>query len=110
MSMKIKKGDLVRVITGKSKGHEGKVLAVDLKANRVIVEGANMASKSTRANGQEKGGIIQKENFIHVSNVVLLYNGKPTRVGITRETVEKNGKKVVVRHRIAKQCGNAVID
>lgn len=109
-NMKIKKGDLVRVITGKDKGKEGKVLVVDPKTNRAIVEGVNIAVKNTKAGNGQQGGQVKKENPIHVSNIMYLYNGKPTRIGISKEVVEKNGQKKTVTHRLAKNQGNAVID
>ena len=109
-NMKIKKGDTVRVITGKDKGKEGKVLVVDTKTNRIVVEGINLATKHMRAQGGQQGGLVKKENPIHVSNVMYVYNGTPTRIGIQKETVEKNGKKMTVSHRIAKNAGGAVID
>ncbi len=109
-NMKIKKGDLVRVITGKDKGKEGKVLSVDPKTARVVVEGANMATKHVKAGNGQQGGLVNRENPIHVSNVMYLFNGKPTRIGIKREVIEKNGKKITVAHRIAKNQGGAVID
>ncbi len=109
--MKIKKGDTVRVITGKDKGKEGKVLAVDIQNSRVVVEGVNMATKHLRGNGVQQSGIVHKEAPIHVSNVMYVHEGKPTRLGVQREVTEnKEGKKVTVVRRIAKQAENAVIE
>ncbi len=100
MAGKIKKGDTVRVITGKDKMREGKVLAV--KGETVIVEGVNMVSKHTKPGaGNPNGGIISKESPIHISNVMLLDNGQVARVGYRLE----DGKKV----RYNKKTG-AVID
>ena len=100
-AMKIKKGDLVRVITGKDKNKEGKVLSVDSKKGRVIVEGVNMLTKHTKPNAQNQtGGIINQEGSIDVSNVMLVVDGKATRVGFKVE----NGKKV----RVAKATGKTV--
>ena len=96
-SLKIKKGDTVKVIAGKDKDKEGKVLSV--KDGKVIVEGINMIAKPSMANQQ--GGIINKEAPIDASNVMLIHNGKAVRVGFKVE----DGKKV----RVAKGS-NEVID
>ena len=99
--MKLKTGDKVVVIAGKDKGKEGKIVAVDKKNNRVMVEGVNMVSKHTKPNAQkQQGGIIKKENFIHASNVMYLHNGKATRLG----AMIKDGKKV----RVAKKTGEVI--
>lgn len=94
--MNIKKGDLVRVIAGKDKGQEGKVLFLDKKTNRVVVEGVNRIHRHTKpetAGGVGAGGIITKEAPIHVSNVTLLatVDGKkvPTRVASRRDDITK---------------------
>ena len=96
-SLKIKKGDTVKVIAGKDKDKEGKVLSV--KDGKVIVEGINMITKPSMANQQ--GRIINKEAPIDASNVMLIHNGKAVRVGFKVE----DGKKV----RVAKGS-NEVID
>ena len=89
-TMKIKKNDLVRVIAGKDKGKEGKVLSVDVKNHRVLVEGVNKVSRHTKPNMQnQQGGIIEKEAPIDISNVMYLYKGKPVRVGFTGEKKDK---------------------
>ena len=101
MSMKIKKGDTVRVIAGKDNGKEGKVIAVDPKKGRVVVEGIAMVSKHTKPSAQnQQGGIVQKEAAIDVSNVMYVHKGKATRVGFT----VKDGKKV----RVAKSTGDII--
>ena len=100
-TMKIKKDDMVRVIAGKDREKEGKVLAVDPKKNTVVVEGVNMLTKHTKQTAQDNsGGIIHVEGPIDISNVMLLVDGKPSRVGF--ET--KDGKKV----RVAKSTGKAI--
>ncbi|QBK24942.1 50S ribosomal protein L24 [Ureibacillus thermophilus] len=102
--MHVKKGDKVKVITGKDKGKEGIVLAAFPKKNRVIVEGVNIVKKHLKPNQlNPQGGIVSQEAPIHVSNVMLIdpKTGEPTRVGYKIE----NGKKV----RVAKKSG-AVID
>jgi large subunit ribosomal protein L24 len=80
----IKKGDTVMVITGESKGQKGRVLEIDRKKDKAIVEGINMVSKHTKPNSKApQGGIVKKEAPIHLSNLMLLdpASGKPTRVG-----------------------------
>jgi large subunit ribosomal protein L24 len=102
--LKIRKGDLVQVIAGDSKGKQGRVLEVLLSKNRAIVEGANMISKHTKPNATNpNGGIIKKEAAIHVSNIMLVdaKSGKPTRVGRKRNA---DGKLV----RIAKKSGEEI--
>ena len=85
--MKIKKGDLFQVITGKDKGKQGKVIAAFPREDRVLVEGVNRVKKHTKAGptarGSQAGGIVTTEAPIHVSNVQLV--------------VEKDGNKVVTR-------------
>ncbi|CRZ35246.1 LSU ribosomal protein L24P [Herbinix hemicellulosilytica] len=101
---KIKKGDNVRVIAGKDKGKEGKVLAV--KDGRVIVEGVNMISKHTKPNqANPKGGIVRQEAPIDISNVMYVHKGKVTRIGF-KFIEDKNGnlKKV----RVAKTTGEVI--
>ena len=100
-TMKIKKGDTVKVITGKDKDKEGKVLSVDVKNGKVLVEGVNMISKHAKASqANPNGGIIQKEAAIDASNVMLVHEGKATRVGFTVQ----DGKKV----RVAKATGKVI--
>lgn len=101
MSMKIKKGDTVRVIAGKDKDKEGKVISVDRKKNRVYVEGVAMVSKHMKPNvTNQQGGIVQKEAAIDISNVMYVHKGKPTRIGFTM----KDDKKV----RVAKSTGDII--
>ena len=97
--MKIKTGDTVRVIAGKDKDKEGKVLAV--KNGKVLVEGIGMVTKHTKpsaANAQ--GGIVNKESYIDISNVMYLHNGKVTRIGF-----KMDGDKKV---RVAKATGDVI--
>ena len=80
--MIIKKDMLVKVISGANKGQEGKVLFVNPKKNRLIVEGVNFIKKSTRpTQDNQKGGIIEKEASIDISNVMVLQNNKVSRIG-----------------------------
>ena len=81
---KIKKDDTVQIITGKDKGKTGKVLHVDVKKNRVVVEGCNMVTKHSKPSAaNQQGGIVEKEAPLDMSNVMYLYKGKPVRVGFT---------------------------
>ena len=95
MALSIKKGDLVQVISGKDRGVKGKVIEVYPESDRVIVEGVNRIKKHTKvgqnARGAKTGGIITTEAPIHVSNVQIIdpEDGRPTRIGYRRETVEK---------------------
>lgn len=99
--MKIKKGDTVKVIAGKDKDKEGKVLSVDRKNGRVVVEGVNMVTKHVKPSAaNQDGGIVQKEAALDVSNVMYVHNGKPTRIGFKFE----NDKKV----RYAKSTGEVI--
>ena len=99
--MKIKKGDTVKVIAGKDKDKEGKVLSVDRKNGRVVVEGVNMVTKHVKPSAaNQDGGIVQKEAALDVSNVMYVHNGKPTRIGFKIE----NDKKV----RYAKSTGEVI--
>lgn len=96
---KIKKGDTVRVITGKDKGMEGKVTSV--KNGRVTVDGVNKISKHTKPNqANPQGGIITQEAPIDISNVMYVSKGQPSRVGFKME----NGSKV----RYAKATGEII--
>ena len=100
-AMKIKKGDTVKVIAGKDKGKEGKVVAVDVKKGTVTVEGVNMHTKHTKPSAQnQNGGIVHQEGYIDASNVMLLHNGKATRVGF-----KMDGDKKV---RFAKATGEVI--
>ena len=101
MSVKIKKGDTVRVIAGKDKDKEGKVLSVDIKNNRVVVEGINMITKHTKPSMQnQQGGIVNKEAPIDLSNVMYLHKCKVTRIGY-----KLDGDKKV---RVAKTTGEVL--
>ena len=102
-ALKIKKGDTVRVIAGRDKGKEGKVLAVNVKDSTVIVEGVAVVKKHTKPSAvNQNGGIVEKEAAISASNVMLVVDGKTTRVGF-----KVDGDKKV---RIAKQLDGKVID
>jgi large subunit ribosomal protein L24 len=104
-SLKVRSGDQVEVIAGKDRGKQGRVLRVDLKREKVFVEGLNIVKRHMRpqqvtgAERQTVGGVIEQEGPIHVSNVMVLdpKDGKRTRIGIDR----KDGK----RYRVARATG-----
>lgn len=98
---KIRKDDMVKVITGKDKDKTGKVLHVDTKKNTVLVEGCNMVTKHTKpSQTNQNGGIVHQEAAMDISNVMLLVDGKATRVGFE----VKDGKKV----RVARATGKVI--
>ncbi|TKB98182.1 50S ribosomal protein L24 [Pedobacter cryotolerans] len=102
--VKIRKGDLVKVIAGDSKGQQGKVQEVLVAKNRVVIEGVNLVSKHTKPNAATpNGGIIKKEAALHISNVQLVdpKSGKTTRVG---RKLNADGKLV----RVAKISGEEI--
>lgn len=93
MSMRLKKGDMVQIVSGNSKGQTGRILKVLTKKKRVLVEGKNLVKRHTKPNQKnQQGGIIEKEASIHLSNVMLLCDktNKATRIGIK---ILENGKK-----------------
>ncbi len=100
---KIKKGDLVVVLTGKDKGKKGEVVRAIPTESRVVVQGVNVVKRHTRPSQMSAGGIVEKEAPIHVSNVAHVdpKEGKPTRVGF--KTIE-DGRKV----RVAKLSGEVL--
>lgn len=99
--MRLKKDDTVKIIAGKDKGKVGKIVKVYPETERVVVQGANMVSKTIKKkNPQDKGGIMSVEAPIHVSNVALVSKDKTSRVGYKFE----NGKKV----RYAKKTGEVL--
>ena len=99
--LKIKKGDTVKVIAGKDKDKEGKVIAVNHKDGKVLVEGVNMITKHTKPSAaNQNGGIVHQEGPIDASNVMLMHKGTATRVGFKME----GDKKV----RFAKKTGEVI--
>lgn len=89
--LKLKKGDTVKVISGEARGQQGKIISIDVKKSRALVEGVNMISKSEKPNAKNtNGGIVKKEGSIHVSNLMLVEDGKAVRVG--RKLNEKSEK------------------
>ena len=100
--MKIKKGDTVQVITGNDAGKTGRVIKVFIDRDRIVVEGVNIVKKHARpTQDNPQGGIIEKEATIHISNIMMVIGGKPTRVGY--KTLE-DGRKV----KFAKTNGEVI--
>jgi large subunit ribosomal protein L24 len=101
MKLSIKKGDKVIVTTGEDKGKTGAVLEVIKEKQRVIIEGVRVQSRHTKPNAQNpQGAIVKQEGSIHISNVAIAADGKPSRIGRR----EENGKKV----RYAKTTGKVI--
>jgi large subunit ribosomal protein L24 len=101
--MHVKKGDKVKVISGKDKGKTGVILTAFPKKDRVLVEGVNIVKKHMKpSQANQQGGIVSQEAAIHVSNVMLIdpKTGEPTRVSYKVE----EGKKV----RVAKKSGEVI--
>jgi large subunit ribosomal protein L24 len=111
---KIKKGDLVVVISGKDKGKQGRVLEVLKDSDRLVVEGVQRVTKHTKVGqsqrGTRTGGIETVEAPIHVSNVMVVdpETKKGTRVGYRTEEVERDGRQRTVRVRVAKRSGKDI--
>lgn len=117
MAARIKKGDLVQVISGATqarggyRGKQGKVLSINTETNRVVVEGINLVTKHVRVGqtqrGSKTGGIETVEGSIHISNIAIVdpETKKPTRVGHRNEEVVKDGVSKTVRVRYAKTSG-----
>ena len=101
MKLKIKKGDIVQVISGNDKGKTGRIMQVYAPKMRLLVEGVNIRKKHKRPTQQDqKGGIRDVESPIHYSNVMVIDSEKnPTRIGIRSE--EKDGKETLVRYAIS---------
>ena len=100
-TMKIKKGDLVKVIAGADKDKEGKVLAVNKENGTLLVEGVNMITKHVKPNAANpEGGIVKQEGPIDASNVMYIHKGQATRVGF-----KLDGDKKV---RVAKSTGEVI--
>ena len=75
----IKKGDNIKVLTGKDKNKEGEIIEIDRKKNRAKIKGINMIKKHIKTTKEKKGGIITKENFVHISNLKLLEEKKQSK-------------------------------
>jgi large subunit ribosomal protein L24 len=99
----IKKGDTVKIMAGDARGQQGKVVSVDRKSNRAIVEGANQVSKHSKPSAKNpQGGITKQDAPIHISNLMLVVDGKTTRTG--RKLDEKSGSTV----RYSKKSGEVI--
>jgi large subunit ribosomal protein L24 len=106
---KLKRGDRVVIIAGKDKGKEGKILKVDKIKSRVIIENANMVTRHMKPNRQnQRGGIVNVESPLAISNVMYLHKGKPTRLGYQVTEIEKDGKMVKEKKRFAKSTGDII--
>jgi len=102
MKLHIKKGDTVKVLAGNDRGKEGKILSVEVKKQRAIVEGINMVSKHTKPNAKNpQGGIVKKEASVHISNLMVVHNGVASRIGRKHDD---NGKLV----RYSKKSGEVI--
>jgi len=109
MKTKLKRGDMVSIIAGKDLGKEGKILSIDRRKDRVIVEGINVMTKHQKpSRTNQTGGIVRIEAPIHVSNVMYLHKDKPTRIGYKVEVSEENGKRVVTKKRFVKSTDEII--
>lgn len=106
--IKLKKGDLVKVISGRDKGKDGKILFVDRRKGLVAVENVNIKTLHKKANGVNSDGLVKKEFPIQASNVMYLHHGELTKIGYKVEIEEKDGKKVEVKKRIARKTGEVI--
>lgn len=102
--MKLKTGDHVRVLTGKDKGKEGKILQVFPKLDRVVVEGLNIRKRHLRGGGGRKGQIIEFPSPVHVSNVTLVGTGTIVSGRVGYKFIDLEGKKKKVR--VLRKAGN----
>jgi len=106
---KLKRGDMVQVVAGKEVTRTGRILLLDRAKNKVVVEGLNLQTKHQKSNRtNQTGGISRREAPLHLSNVMYLHKGKPTRLGYRVEVTEKDGKKVTVKKRVAKTTGEVI--
>lgn len=105
--VRIKKNDVVKVITGRDKGKTGRVIEVNRETGRLIVEGVNLVKRHTKANPsrQIKGGIAERESTIHSSNVMILTSGGiPTRIGFKVDSIGGKTRRV----RVARKTGETL--
>lgn len=102
IKLHIKVGDTVKVISGESKNQEGKVLKIDRSKLRAIVEGVNIVKKHAKPSASDpQGGIIEKEAGLHISNLMVVVNGQPTKIG---RKLNENGNSV----RYSKKSGEVI--
>ncbi|MDR1000470.1 MAG: 50S ribosomal protein L24 [Clostridiales bacterium] len=105
VKVRLKKGDNVKIIAGKDKGKQGKVLFIDRDKNRAIVEGINIVMKHAKpSRTNQRGGIVSKESPIHVSNLMYMHHGKPTRIAY--RLIE--GDKGFTKQRVAVITGEVI--
>lgn len=107
--MKIRKGDIVKVLSGKNRGKTGRVLMVDPEKMRVWVEGANLVKRHSRPTQKNpKGGVVEKEGPMHLSKVMLMEgrHNQPTRVGF--EVLKDDNGKVTGKVRVSKKTGESI--
>jgi large subunit ribosomal protein L24 len=98
----IKVGDTVKVLSGESRGQEGKVLVIDRKKDRAIIEGLNMIKRHTKPSAADpQGGIVERESGIHISNLLVVSNGTASRIG---RKLDSKGKLV----RYSKKSGEEI--
>ena len=101
--MNVKKGMSVRVISGNNRGEEGKVLHVFPKKDRIIIEGVNLIKRHARpSQDNPQGGIVEREGALHISNVMVVQGGKPTRIGYKKL---EDGSKVRISKRTGEEIG-----
>ncbi|MBE9546174.1 MAG: 50S ribosomal protein L24 [Proteobacteria bacterium] len=101
---RLKKGDMIMVVAGKEKGKTGKILNIIEKKNRVVAEKLNFIKRHQRPDAQGKGGIVEREGSMHISNVMLMCNKCDTGVRVGYRVLD-DGKKV----RVCKKC-NEILD
>ena len=107
--VKLKRGDMVQVIAGKEVGRTGRILLIDRKKMKVLVEGLNMQTKHQKPNrANQQGGISRREAPLAISNVMYLHKDKPTRIGYKLEAAVVDGKTKVIKKRIAKTTGEEI--
>jgi large subunit ribosomal protein L24 len=99
--IKLKKGDTVKVISGEARGQQGKIISIDVKKLRALVEGVNLVSKSEKPNAKNtNGGIVKKESPVHISNLMFVEGGKTVRLG---KKIDEKGDKLVRISRKTKE-------
>jgi large subunit ribosomal protein L24 len=107
--IKLKRNDNVKVIAGKDKDATGRLLHIDYIKERAIVEGVNLITKHQKpSRTNQRGGIVSKEAPIHVSNLMYLHQGKPTRIGYRITVTESGGVKQVQKQRVAILTGDVI--
>ena len=109
--MKIRKNDTVVIINGKDRGKRGRVMSVNLKSGRVLIEGANMVKRHVKSTAQARqAGIIDQPAPVQVSNVMLICpkSDKPERIGYRIVTVQEGGQPRLRKVRVCKGCNEEI--